>query len=63
MRRLTFCLLVLGLSTIGCTSSDAGGSGGDLQWPPEGTAHFDEYGILNTLSYSRINLRRLFSPR
>ena len=57
MRRLTFCLLVLGLSTVGCTGSDgdsgtggAGGTGGtigDLEWPPDATVYFDDYRVFN----------------
>jgi len=58
MRQLAFCLLVLGLATAGCSSSDGatggtGGSGGtggnvgDLEWPPDATVHFDDHGIFN----------------
>ena len=49
MRRFALCLLVLGLSTAGCGNDQNGGGGsiGDLEWPPDATAHFDEHGILN----------------
>ena len=47
MRRFALGLLVLGLSTTGCTSSDSSGTTGDLEWPPDATAYFDEHGILN----------------
>jgi penicillin amidase len=54
MQRFTLWFLVLAFSIVGCDSSDSsGGSGGtggttgDLEWPPDATAHFDDYGILN----------------
>jgi penicillin amidase len=50
MRQLTLGLLVLGLATAGCSSSEssgAGGSTGDLDWPPDATVYFDEHGIFN----------------
>jgi len=43
-------LLVLGLATAGCSSSDTSGTGGtigDLEWPPDATVYFDEYRIFN----------------
>jgi len=49
-RRLSFGLLVLGLFTVGCSSSDssgAGGATGDLEWPPDATVYFDEHGVFN----------------
>jgi penicillin amidase len=47
MRRVALCLLVFGLFTAGC-GDDSGGSGtGDLEWPPDATAYFDEHGVLN----------------
>jgi penicillin amidase len=41
--------LALAFSIAGCDSdsSSGGGSTGDLEWPPDATAHFDEYGVLN----------------
>ncbi|MBW2222890.1 MAG: penicillin acylase family protein, partial [Deltaproteobacteria bacterium] len=57
MRRFVLCLLVLCFSIVGCESSDSssgmggtggtGGTIGDLEWPPDATAYFDEHGILN----------------
>ncbi len=54
MRRFTLCLLVLGFSIVGCSSSsDSGGSGGtggtigDLEWPPDATVYFDDYRVFN----------------
>jgi len=51
MRRTAFCLLVLGVSIAGCGSdggtSGAGGSGGDVEWPPDATIHFDQHGVFN----------------
>ena len=56
MQRFTLCLLVLGLSIVGCSSSDssgtagtggAGGTIGDLEWPPDATVYFDEHRIFN----------------
>jgi penicillin amidase len=44
MRRFALCLLVLGLSIIGCSSSD---TGVDLEWPPDATVYFDEYRVFN----------------
>ena len=46
MRRFALCLLVLGLSIIGCSSSDSG-TGVDLEWPPDATVYFDEYRVFN----------------
>ncbi|KPK55212.1 MAG: hypothetical protein AMJ63_00005, partial [Myxococcales bacterium SG8_38_1] len=39
--------MVLGIATVGCSSSDSGGTTGDLEWPPDAIAHFDKYGVLN----------------
>ncbi|MGB5222083.1 MAG: penicillin acylase family protein, partial [Polyangiales bacterium] len=48
--------MVLGIATVGCSSSDSapggsggagGGSIGDLEWPPDATVYFDEYGVFN----------------
>ena len=50
MRRISLWLLVLGLFTVGCSSSDSGGAGGttgDLEWPPDATVYFDEHRIFN----------------
>jgi len=50
MQRFTLGLLVLGLSIVGCESSDSSGTGGtigDLEWPPDATVYFDEYRIFN----------------
>ena len=47
MRRLLLCLLVLGFSVAGCGEDGAGSSTGNVDWPPNATAHFDEYGVLN----------------
>jgi penicillin amidase len=49
MRRFALVLLVLGFSTAGCGTDTSGGGGaiGDLEWPPDATAHFDEHGVLN----------------
>jgi len=59
VRRLTLVLLTLSIVTVGCSSSDsapggsggAGGAGGgnigDLEWPPDATVYFDEYGVFN----------------
>jgi len=48
MRRLLLCLFVLGFSVAGCGSDSASSTGpGDLEWPPDATAHFDRYGVLN----------------
>ncbi|MCZ6807877.1 MAG: penicillin acylase family protein, partial [Deltaproteobacteria bacterium] len=51
MRRLVLCFSVLVLFTAGCGNDSSGGgtagTGGDLEWPPDATAYFDEYGILN----------------
>ena len=58
VRRLTLVLLVLGIATVGCSSSDSapggsggtgggGGGGGDLEWPPEATVYFDEDRVFN----------------
>jgi penicillin amidase len=47
MRRFTLCLLVLGSSIVGCTSSDSSGTIGDLEWPPDATVYFDEYRVFN----------------
>jgi penicillin amidase len=53
MRRFTLGLLILGLSTTGCTSSDSSGMGGtggtigDLEWPPDATVYFDEHRVFN----------------
>ena len=48
MRRFALCLLVLGLSVTGCTSSDSGGESiGDLEWPPKATVYFDQYRVFN----------------
>lgn len=55
VRRLTLVLLVLGIVTLGCSSSDnapggAGGTGGnigDLEWPPDATVYFDDNRIFN----------------
>lgn len=50
MRRIALCLLVLGFSLAGCSSSDSSGTGGatgDLEWPPDATVYFDEHRIFN----------------
>jgi penicillin amidase len=48
MRRFSLCVLILGLSVAGCGSDTASTVGPvDLDWPPDATAHFDQYGILN----------------
>ncbi len=59
MRLVTLFLLVLGLSIVGCSSSDSSGAGGtggsggtggtigDLEWPPDATVYFDEHRIFN----------------
>jgi penicillin amidase len=39
--------LVLGFSTAGCGDDSGGSSTGDLEWPPDATAYFDEHGVLN----------------
>ena len=40
------CVLALGaLATVGCSESKPAEP--DLEWPPNATAYFDEYGILN----------------
>ena len=57
VRPLTLVLLVLSIATVGCSSSDSagttggtgggGGTIGDLEWPPDATVYFDEYGVFN----------------
>lgn len=55
MRRFVLSLTAIVLFTTGCGNDTggpggAGGSGGtagDLEWPPDATAYFDEYGILS----------------
>ena len=55
IRRCALCLLVLGLSIAGCGddsnggggTAGAGGSAGNLEWPPDATVYFDEHGIFN----------------
>jgi acyl-homoserine lactone acylase PvdQ len=55
MRWVVLSLLVGSLAVMGCSSgggSDGtggqGGSGGaDLEWPPDATVYFDEYGIFH----------------
>jgi len=58
VRILTLVLLVLVVATSGCSSSDsapggsggtggAGGMTGDLEWPPDATVYFDQYGVFN----------------
>jgi penicillin amidase len=48
-RLLSIVLLLLGISLVGCSSSDGapGGSGGDLEWPPDATVYFDENRVFN----------------
>ncbi len=48
--RSTLVLLVLGLATLGCSSSDGTGGGGtmgDLEWPPDATVYFDSARVFN----------------
>ena len=52
MRWVVLSLLVGSLAVMGCSSdgssSGTGGAGGvDLEWPPDATVHFDEYGIFH----------------
>lgn len=47
MRPVALCLLVLGLFTAGCGDDSGDGGAGDLEWPPDATAYFDEHGVLN----------------
>ena len=42
MRCLFGFICVLALGVMGCSESEP-----DLEWPPDATAYFDEYGILN----------------
>jgi len=47
-----WALALLICPIVGCTDSGTGGTGGtagagDLEWPPDATAYFDQYGILN----------------
>jgi penicillin amidase len=39
--------LILALSVAGCGDDSGGSSTGDLEWPPDATAYFDEHGVLN----------------
>ncbi len=52
MRRLSSCFVAFTLLAAGCgddqgSDSGTGGTTGDLEWPPDATAYFDEYDILN----------------
>ena len=48
MRRFVLGLWFVGLVGTGCSDSDSGGGmTGDVEWPPDATAHFDDNGVLN----------------
>lgn len=47
MQRLMLWFLVLAFSIVGCTSSDTGGTTGDLEWPPDATVYFDDHRVFN----------------
>lgn len=49
-RTTTLGFLILGIAAAGCSDSDSGGAGGsagDLEWPPNATLYFDEHRVFN----------------